>query len=378
MTLLKRVLVPLLLVALVVVFALTVFGGSGTKTLVAQFPRTVSLYEGSDVRVLGVPIGQVEKVEPDGTKVAVTMRYDAEVKLPTDAQAVLVAPSIVGDRYVQLTPAYEGGDVMADGTILDEGRTEVPIELDDIYSSIDDLTVALGPNGANKDGALTDLLEVTAENFAGEGAKLNQTIKDFGRFSATLDNNKEELFGSLAELQGFIGTLAENDRTVRDFNGSLGSVSSLLADERQELTAALRNLSVALGQVGDFVKTNRDSLGRNITGLNRVAKVLVKQRAALDETLATAPLALNNLAMTYNPQAGTLDVNANIGHLADELTSDPSIVLCSIVNQVDDSGSICNLLDSILPRSVPFGAGTGSSSGKRFDLSLGGLVEVTR
>ncbi|NHC25262.1 MCE family protein [Nocardioides sp. IC4_145] len=378
MTLLKRVLVPLLLVALVVVFALTVFGGSGTKTLVAQFPRTVSLYEGSDVRVLGVPIGQVEKVEPDGTKVAVTMRYDAEVKLPTDAQAVLVAPSIVGDRYVQLTPAYEGGDVMADGTILDEGRTEVPIELDDIYSSIDDLTVALGPNGANKDGALTDLLEVTAENFAGEGAKLNQTIKDFGRFSATLDNNKEELFGSLAELQGFIGTLAENDQTVRDFNGSLGSVSSLLADERQELTAALRNLSVALGQVGDFVKTNRDSLGRNITGLNRVAKVLVKQRAALDETLATAPLALNNLAMTYNPQAGTLDVNANIGHLADELISDPSIVLCSIVNQVDDSGSICNLLDSILPRSVPFGAGTGSSSGKRFDLSLGGLVEVTR
>ncbi|GGO72594.1 MCE family protein [Nocardioides deserti] len=378
MTLLKRVLVPLLLVALVVVFALTVFGGSGTKTLVAQFPRAVSLYEGSDVRVLGVPIGQVEKVEPDGTKVAVTMRYDAEVKLPTDAQAVLVAPSIVGDRYVQLTPAYEGGDVLADGTILDEGRTEVPIELDDIYSSIDDLTVALGPNGANKDGALTDLLEVTAENFAGEGAKLNQTIKDFGRFSATLDNNKEELFGSLAELQGFIGTLAENDQTVRDFNDSLGSVSSLLADERQELTAALRNLSVALGQVGDFVKTNRDSLGRNITGLNRVAKVLVKQRAALDETLATAPLALNNLALTYNPQTGTLDTNANIGNLEQELVSDPSIVLCSILNQVDDSETLCNLVDSVLPRTGPFGAGTGSSSGKRFDLSLGGLVEVTR
>ncbi|MDN4159850.1 MCE family protein [Nocardioides abyssi] len=378
MSVLKRAVVPALLVALVVVFGLTVFGGSGTKTVVAHFPRAVSLYEGSDVRVLGVPVGEVESVEPSGTKVVVTMRYDGEVKLPTDAQAVLVAPSIVGDRFVQLTPAYEGGDVIADGTILDEGRTEVPIELDDIYSSIDDLTVALGPNGANRDGALTDLLEVTAENFAGEGAKLNQTIRDFGRFSATLDDNKEELFGSLAELEGFIGTLAENDQTVRDFNGSLGSVSSLLADERQELSAALRNLSVALGQVGDFVKTNRDSLGRNIKGLNRVAKVLVKQRAALDETLATAPLALNNLALTYNPQAGTLDVNANIGNLADELISDPSIVLCSILNQVDDSEALCDLVDSILPRSVPFGAGTGSSSGKRFDLSLGGLVEVTR
>ncbi|WKN49180.1 MCE family protein [Nocardioides sp. Arc9.136] len=377
MTLLKRALVPLLLLVLVVFFAVTVLGGSETKTLVAKFPRAISIYEGSDVRVLGVPVGEVESVEPTGTSVEVTMRYDGDVKLPTDADAVIVAPSIVGDRYIQLTPAYDGGDTLADGTVLDVGRTEVPIELDDIYSSLDDLTVALGPNGANREGALTDLLEVTAENFGGEGAKLNQTIKDFGRFSTTLDNNKEELFGSLGELEGFIGTLARNDKTVRDFNQSLGSVSTVLAGEREELTAALRNLSVALGQVGDFVKTNRESLGRNITGLNRVAKVLVKQRTALDETLANAPLALNNLALAYNPQAGTLDTNANIGNIADELINDPSIFLCSLVNQVDDSESLCGLIDSILPRSAPFGAGTGSSSGKRFDLTLGGLVEVT-
>ncbi|MEV7430144.1 MCE family protein [Nocardioides sp. NPDC092400] len=377
MTLLKRALVPLLLLVLVVFFAVTVLGGSETKTLVAKFPRAISIYEGSDVRVLGVPVGEVESVEPTGTSVEVTMRYDGDVKLPTDADAVIVAPSIVGDRYIQLTPAYDGGDTLADGTVLDVGRTEVPIELDDIYSSLDDLTVALGPNGANREGALTDLLEVTAENFGGEGAKLNQTIKDFGRFSTTLDDNKEELFGSLGELEGFIGTLARNDKTVRDFNQSLGSVSTVLAGEREELTAALRNLSVALGQVGDFVKTNRESLGRNITGLNRVAKVLVKQRTALDETLANAPLALNNLALAYNPQAGTLDTNANIGNIADELINDPSIFLCSLVNQVDDSESLCGLIDSILPRSAPFGAGTGSSSGKRFDLTLGGLVEVT-
>jgi len=378
MTLLRRGVVPLLLVALVVVFAVTVLGGSDTKTVTAHFSRAISIYEGSDVRVLGVPVGKVESVEPSGTKVVVTMRYDADTEIPADAQAVIVAPSIVGDRYVQLTPAYDGGDVIADGAVLDEGRTEVPVELDDIYSSIDDLTVALGPSGANKDGALTDLLEVTARNFGGEGATLNRTIKDFGRLSATLDDNKDELFGSLAELEGFVGTLAQNDRTVRDFNASLGSVSSLLADERQELSAALRNLSVALGQVGDFVKTNRDSLGRNIKGLNRVAKVLVKQRKALDETLAIAPLALNNLALTYNPQTGTLDTNANIGNLEQELVNDPSIVLCSMLNQADDTGRLCDMVDSILPRSGPFGAGTGSSSGKRFDLSLGGLVEVTR
>ena len=99
------------------------------------------------------------------------MSYDAEVKIPSQAEAVIISPSIVGDRYVQLTPAYTSGDVMADDTVLEEEQTSVPLELDQIYSSIDQLTVALGPTGANENGALSDLLETTAKNFGGEGAK---------------------------------------------------------------------------------------------------------------------------------------------------------------------------------------------------------------
>ena len=221
----------------------------------------------------------------------------------------------MGDRFVQLTPVYGGGEVLADGVILDEDRTAVPLELDEIYSGLDKLNVALGPNGANKNGALTDLLEVTAENFGGQGAKFHQTIEDFSKLSQTLDNNKEELFGSAEELQGFINTLATNDKTVRSFNQSLAAASTMLSGERQELSAALRNLAEAMTQVSSFVKQNRDLLGKNISGLNRVTKVLVKQRGALNEILGTAPLALNNLYLTYNPQAGTLDTSSNTGEI---------------------------------------------------------------
>ena len=140
--------------------------------MTAYFPRTVSLYEGSDVRVLGVAVGKIEEVTPEGTRVKVVLKYDGDVKIPADAQAVIISPSIVGDRYVQLTPVYEGGDVLADNVSLDESRTAVPLELDQIYSSLDRLTVALGPNGANKNGALTDLLESTAENFGGPGREV--------------------------------------------------------------------------------------------------------------------------------------------------------------------------------------------------------------
>ena len=388
MTMLRKLIVPGIVLALVVAAALTLFRGEDRKTLTAHFPRTISIYEGSDVRVLGVPIGQVDKVTPSGTDVVVTMSYDAGTEIPADAKAVIIAPSIVGDRFVQLTPTFEkGDDLLADGAELDQDRTAVPLELDQIYSSVDDLTVALGPTGANKNGALSDLLESTAKNFGGQGAQFHQTILDFSKLSATLDDNKEELFGSAAELEGFIGTLAENDQTVRDFNQSLADVSTMLSGERTELAASLKNLAVAMTQVSSFVRDNREILGRNISGLNRVSKVLVKQRQSLDEILRDAPVALNNLYLTYNPQSGTLDTRANQGQLGQQIAADPAAFLCSIVGQADRSGEACNQIEESLPalqqalplpRTGTFGTRGPQPWQDRFDPSLGGLVEVSR
>jgi phospholipid/cholesterol/gamma-HCH transport system substrate-binding protein len=377
MDLVKRLLVPLIVIAFIAAAAVSVFGGDTSKTVVAHFPRAISVYEGSDVRVLGVPVGTVTDVEPTGTDVTVTMTYDDDVQLPRDAKAVIIAPSVVGDRYVQLTPAYSGtGEVLGDGAELGIDDTSQPLELDDIYQSLDRLNVALGPRGANKSGALSDLLSVTADNFGGQGTTFRQTIRDFSRLSATLAGNKEELFGSVEALEGFMQTLAENDQTVRQFNQSLADVSTMLAGERQELVAATRNLSVALTDVKGFVEENKDSLNRNITGLNRVSEVLVRQRAALDEILHVAPAALNNLGLTYNPQAGTLDTRANFGETINQLEADPAALLCGFVGQVERSGQACDTITQILGRNRPGALGGAGVLPAQdvFDPTLGGLV----
>ena len=375
-----------LTVAALVAAALVTFvlGGSHSKTLTAEFPRAVSLYVGSDVRILGVPVGKVDSVTPSGTQVVVTMHYDADVHVPSNARAVIISPSIVGDRFVQLTPAYTGGPTLADGARLTEEHTAVPLELDDIYSSLDDLTVALGPNGANRTGALTDLLDTTARNFGGQGKKLHRTIESFSRLSGTLADNKGQLFGSVRELEGFVHTLSRNDRTVRTFNASLARVSHMLKGERGDLATSLHHLGIAMRQVSGFVRDNREVLGHDISGLARVTHVLVDQRAALAETLRNAPLALNNLALTYNPQAGTLDTRANLGELGHQITSDPATFLCSILDQANQGGQACDRVRRILGNGRPGAltrsgyAGPRRTPGARTDLTLGGLVEVPR
>jgi phospholipid/cholesterol/gamma-HCH transport system substrate-binding protein len=370
------------LVALLLVGALLILlPGSGQKHVTAEFPRAISLYKGSDVKILGVAVGKVDEVDPSGTKVIVKFHYDEKYDVPADAKAAVISPSIVGDRFIQLTPAYTGGAKLADHARLGLDRTATPLELDQIFGSITDLTTALGPEGANKPdssgtGALTRLLDSTAKNFGGQGVQFNQTLHNLSQLTKTLANNKDELFGTVSEVEKFTNTLAKNDDTVRRFNDSLASGAKLLADERDDLAAVLQNLSVAMTEVKSFVADNKQLLSSNIKELNQLSKVLVKNRAALDETLTAAPVALDNLFLAYNQSTGTLDTRANVGETVAKLGSRPDVVLCAMLP--DLCKPLTSLLDTLkLNRTAALGDGP-TTEVEPIDRSLGGLVEVTR
>jgi phospholipid/cholesterol/gamma-HCH transport system substrate-binding protein len=373
----SRVVAAAVIVLLLGTLFVLLRGGGDKMYVTASFPRTVSLYEGSEVKILGVSVGEVESVTPSGTEVKVRFWYDGKYDVPADAAAVLVAPAVVGDRFVQMTPVYKSGPKMADNAVLGLDRTEVPLELDQIYQSIDDLTVALGPEGANKSGALTKLLDTTANNFAGHGDQFRETIRNLGQLTGTLENNKDELFGTAAQIERFVKALADNDKTVRDFSDSLASASGVLEDERDDLAAALHHLGVAMKQVSSFVRENKDALSRDIRGLNNISKVLVKQRDALDEIMEVAPQTLDNLYHTYNNRTGTLDTRANLAENIHDVESRPDVVLCGILGQVDKSGELCKLIKGAVGRP---GAFARDASSKRvvevehIDKTLGGLL----
>ncbi len=84
----------------------------------AVFPTAIGVYEGSDVRVLGVKVGTVDTITPTGTTVTVRMSIDPGVRVAADSSAVAIAPSLVSDRYVQLTPAKRGAATIASGTTI--------------------------------------------------------------------------------------------------------------------------------------------------------------------------------------------------------------------------------------------------------------------
>ncbi|MGW7367182.1 MCE family protein [Streptomyces sp. NPDC054841] len=340
----------------------------------AYFPRTVGIYPGSDVRVLGVRIGEVKEITPEGRRVRVVLEYDAGRKVPAGAQAAIINSSVVSDRYVQLLPVYRSGPALASGDVIPESRTAVPVELDRIFDSLHTTSEALGPRGANKDGSLSRLLGVSADNLEGQGENLHRTVEDLSLAVTTLSDGRKDLFSTIRSLQVFTAALAADDKNVRSFNDSLAKAAGQLAGEREDLAAALRHLGVALADVTDFVRKNKKSLTSNVEGLSKVTKVLVTQRAALAELLEVAPAGLSNLQNAYNPSAGTLDTRNN-----PDGPQDPAALLCSLLRTTGEAKPAdCKDLEKLfgsLPELRPGGSLPVSGTGS-VDRTLGGILEA--
>jgi phospholipid/cholesterol/gamma-HCH transport system substrate-binding protein len=273
----------------------------GTKRITAYFTTAVGVYPGSDLRVLGVKVGTIDAVRPEGRQVRVTMTVNRDVAVPASAAAVVVAPSIVADRYIQLTPSYTGGPRIASGAVIPASRTATPVELDQLYDSIRKLTAALGPNGANKKGALSDALDVGAANLGGNGEKFGTMIEQFGKANKTLAGSSNDLFGTIDNLQKFTTMLRDNDGQVRLAQQQLAEVTGFLAADRDDLAAALRELAAALKKVKVFISSNRALIRSNVNKLSSITQVLVDQRKSLAEALDIQPLAADNLLNAYDP-----------------------------------------------------------------------------
>ena len=316
-------------VLLAATFLVLVRDTSETKTVTAHFPRAVSVYKGTDVRILGVNVGRVTAVIPEGNSVRVDMEYDAKYKVPTDAKAVIVTPTLVADRFVQLTPAYHGGALMADGADIPLPDTGVPVELDRIYASLRDLSEALGPNGVNKDGTLDHLLQAGAKNLKGEGRLGNQMLTRLSQAADTFGRGSGDLFATVTQLAKFSQVLGNNDRLVRAFIKDLSGMSSSLVGERVELQRALGAVARAVGTVKGFVHDNHRALVTDLEKLTSVMKVINSERDSIDTALQVAPLALGNLAVAFNNQ--TNSIGSRIG--VNGTFGDMDGFLCSIVMQ---------------------------------------------
>jgi phospholipid/cholesterol/gamma-HCH transport system substrate-binding protein len=320
----QRLIALVVAIAAVAAVVFVVVGrGSDQRHLTAEFPSTISLYKGADVEVLGVSVGKVTGIRVVGDQVEVSMTYDSGRRLPADVHAAIVPPSIVGDRYVELTPAYTGGAVLPDNATVHQPSTAVPVEIDQIYSSLNQLSAALGPNGANSKGALSQLLTVLADNLRGNGSKLHETVHNLSEAVSTLSASRGNISSSINNLANISQTLATDDPQVRTLAQLLAKVSTQLNGQDGDLSHATSSLNVAFRQVSHFVGHNRKALASNVKDLTAISKTIAAHKNDVAATLDLAPLGLSDLWNSYAPENWDIahPVGVNINSMETATTS---------------------------------------------------------
>lgn len=304
----------------------------GPKTITAVFTSTTGIYPGDDVRVVGIKVGNISSIRPDGRQTTMTMTVDRDVQVPIDARAVIVAPNLVAARYVQLTPAYEdSGPTMPDGAVIPEERTAVPVEWDDVKVQLMRLATELGPAGDVSGTSMGRFIDSAANALGGNGAKFRQTLAQLAGVGRLLANGSGDIVDVIRNLQTFVTALRESGEQIVVFQDRLATLSSLLNDNRSDLDAALKALSEAVGDVQRFVAGSRDQASEQIQRLASVTQNLVDHRMSIENILHIAPNGIANGYNIYNPDTGAVS-----GAFVVNNFSNPVSFICSAIGGIEN------------------------------------------
>lgn len=300
-----RVALAALLVATLAVGVFLVWPSRMGHKVVAYFTSAVGLYPGDDVRVVGVPVGTIDSIEPRATDVKITMTVKDGVKLPSDAKALVIAPNLVSARFVQFTPAYTGGPVMAEGAEIPLDRTAVPVEWDEVKEQLTQLSTQLGPQQGGMQGPLSAFVDQAADTFDGNGDSFRQALRELSQTAGRLGDSRTDLFGTIRNLQVLVNALSNSNEQIVQFSNHVASVSQVLADSSADLDNTLGTLNQALSDVKGFLNENNQALIDQIGKLADFTQILTDHSDDIEQILHITPNGLANFYNIYNPAQGT-------------------------------------------------------------------------
>ncbi|WP_326545634.1 virulence factor Mce family protein [Mycolicibacterium sp. ND9-15] len=330
----------LLAVALVVILAggaivlLRNVEGINRTHVVAYFENANGIYPGDDVRIIGVAVGKIESIEPQPERVKISFWYDSKYKVPADAKAAILSPTLVTARSIQLTPAYTGGAAMKDDAVIPQERTAVPVEWDQVRQQLEKLTETLQPTEPGGVSPLGSVINTTADNLRGEGANIRDTVIKLSQAITALGDRSTDIFSSLKNLAILVSALQDSTDVMRQLNQNLATVTGLLANDPDEVADAVRDLNNTVGEVQAFVADNRESLGTTSDKLAGVTQALTDSLADVKQFLHVTPNTLQNYVNIWQPAQGAVSSLPMLNNFAN-----PISFLCGAIQAASRLGA---------------------------------------
>jgi phospholipid/cholesterol/gamma-HCH transport system substrate-binding protein len=312
-------------------------------TVIAYFSETLALYPGDKVQIMGVRVGSIDKIEPAGDRMRVTFYYSSKYKVPANATASILNPSLVASRTIQLSPPYTGGPVLKNGAVIPIERTRVPVEWDQLRDSINGILRQLGPTPEQPKGPFGELIEKAADNLAGKGKQVHDTLNSLSDALTALNEGRGDFVSITRSLAQFISALYQNDRQFVALNDNLAEFTDWFTKSDHDVADTVLRVDDVLTLTRKFVSDNGSVLAHDVSNLADATTAILQPepREGLETALHVLPTYAGNFNNLYHPLQGSL-----AGIFAFPNFANPIQFICSAIQAgsrlgYQDSAELC-------------------------------------
>jgi phospholipid/cholesterol/gamma-HCH transport system substrate-binding protein len=267
-----------------------------TRTYRAVFTDAAGLLDGDDVRVAGVRIGEVKKIELyQGRQAAVTFTVAKQGPfsqgMPRSTMAAIRYRNLVGQRYLTLSQGPgTTGDLLPPGGTIPVNQTQPALDLTTLFNGFRPLFRVLEPNDVNK------LAFQIVQTLQGEGGTVNSLLAHVASLTNTIADRDRIIGQVIDNLNTVLGTIDDRRVQVNQLISQLQQFVTGVAGDRQAIFDSLSSINELTGATSDLLAEGRPSIKNDIAGLNKLADTLADNGKTLDTGLKRTPNRLNELA----------------------------------------------------------------------------------
>ncbi len=264
-----------------------------TKQYAAEFVDVTGVNKGDDIRIAGVKVGTVKKIEVvDASRAKVTFDVDEDTVIDDATQASIRYRNLIGQRYISLTQQGTGGDRFEEGEAIAVGNTKPALDLTVLFNGFKPLFEALSPDDINK--LSFEIVQV----FQGEGGTVESLLSSTASITQTLAD-RDQVIGELLEnLDYVLDHVADRDTQLTELIDSFRGLVGGLNDDREAILSSLDSISELSVQTAALVSDAKDPLIKDIKELRKVAGNLDRNRKEIDRSLQVLPIKLTKIGRT--------------------------------------------------------------------------------
>ncbi len=250
----------------------------------ADFRDSGGIFVNAEVTYRGVAVGRVSDMQlvDDGVRVVLTIDPGNET-IPADTEAVVATRSAVGEQYVDLRPADDGGPFLEDGSVIPVNRTGIPVPVEELLLNMDELVGSLDKEN------LRIVVDELGQAFAGSGDDLGRLIDNGDLLLARAEESLPQTLQLITDGQTVLDTQVASRSAIQDWAANLRLVTDTLVDIDPDLRGLVVNAPDAGAALEQLVREAGPGLGSLVRNLDILNGVTIPRLAGVEQLLVTYP-----------------------------------------------------------------------------------------